>query len=313
LNRIATADVAMPVGRVAYCQFCNERGGVEADLTISRIGDESFLVLTPAFTHTHVRTWILEHTPADAQCVLTDVSAAYAMLNVQGPGSRALIAKLTSADLSQDAFPFATVRDIEIGYQTAKAMRISYTGELGWELYIQTEYALPIYDALIQAGAEFGLRHCGYHALNSLRIEKAYREWSHDMSPEDSLLDAGLGFTCGWDKPGGFVGRDALLEQRKTGTLKRRLVSFLLENPEPLLFHNEPIFRDGELTSYTTSAGYGHTLGGAMAMGYLHCEDGVDANFVSEGHYEIEVDGKREPAKASLAPLYDPKNRRIRT
>jgi 4-methylaminobutanoate oxidase (formaldehyde-forming) len=313
LNRIATADVAMPVGRVAYCQFCNERGGVEADLTISRIGDECFIVLTPAFTHTHVQAWILEHTPADAQCVLTDVSAAYAMLNVQGPGSRALIARLTSADLSQEAFPFATVRDIEMGYQTAKAMRISYTGELGWELYIQTEYALPVYDALIDAGAELGLRHCGYHALNSLRIEKAYREWSHDMGPEDSLLDAGLGFTCAWDKPDGFVGRDALLAQRKTGPLKRRLVSFLLEDPEPLLFHNEPIFRNGELTSYTTSAGYGHTLGGAMAMGYLHCEDGVDAGFVSDGHYEIEVDGKRQPAKASLAPPYDPQNRRIRT
>jgi 4-methylaminobutanoate oxidase (formaldehyde-forming) len=246
-------------------------------------------------------------------CVLTDISAAYAMLNVQGPNSRALIAKLTSADLSQEAFPFATVRDIEIGYQTAKAMRISYTGELGWELYIPTEYALPIYDALVDAGSEFGLRHCGYHALNSLRIEKAYREWSHDMSPEDSLLDAGLSFTCAWDKPGGFVGRDALLEQREAGTRQRRLASFLLEDPEPLLFHNEPIFRDGELTSYTTSAGYGHTLGGAMAMGFLHCKDGVDANFVSDGRYEIEVGGKRHPARASLAPLYDPKNCRIRT
>jgi 4-methylaminobutanoate oxidase (formaldehyde-forming) len=312
LNRIATAELAMPIGRVAYCQFCNERGGVEADLTISRLAEEEFLVLTPAFTHTHVEAWIRENTPSGANCVITDVSAAYAMLNVQGPNARALLAKLSSADFSNEAFPFASVRDIEIGYQTAKAMRISYTGELGWELYIRTEYALPIYDALITAGSEFGLRHCGYHALNSLRIEKAYREWSHDMGPEDSLLDAGLGFTCGWDKSGGFIGRDALLEKKEVGILQRRLVAFLLDDPEPLLFHNEPIYRDDELISYTTSAGYGHTLGGAMAMGYLHCEDGVDANFVSSGRYAIEVDGKRQPAKASLLPLYDPKNQRIR-
>ncbi|MBW2715206.1 MAG: GcvT family protein [Deltaproteobacteria bacterium] len=312
LDRVATADMSMPVGRVAYCHFLNERGGVEADLTISRLGEEAFLVVTPAFTHTHIESWLRDHIPADAACTLADLTSAYVMLNVQGPNSRALLATLSSADFSNDAFPFATVRDIEIGYQTAKALRISYTGELGWELYIRTEYALPVYDALIKAGSEFGLRHCGYHALNSLRIEKGYREWSHDMGPVDSLLDAGLAFTCAWDKPGGFIGREALLEQRNSGPLRRRIVSFLVEDPEPLLYHNEPIYREGELVSYSTSAGYGHTLGGAMAMGYLQREEGVDAGYVSNGRYEIEINGKRYAAKASLAPFYDPKNLRIR-
>jgi len=312
LNRIATADIAMPVGRVAYCQFCNERGGVEADLTISRLGDAEFLVVTPAFTHTHVEAWVREHIPDGAACVVADVTSAYVMLNVQGPHSRALLVALSSADFSNEAFPFATIRDIEIGYQQAKALRISYTGELGWELYIRTEYALPVYDALVEAGAEFGLRHCGYHALNSLRIEKAYREWSHDMGPEDALLDAGLAFTCAWEKAGGFVGREALLRQREAGPPRRRLISFLLDDPEPLLYHNEPVYRDGELASYSTSAGYGHTLGGAIALGYLQCEAGVDSAFVSGGRYEIEVDGKRCAARASLVPFYDPKNRRIR-
>jgi 4-methylaminobutanoate oxidase (formaldehyde-forming) len=304
--------MSMPVGRVGYCHFLNERGGVEADLTISRLGEEEYLVVTPAFTHTHIETWIRENIPTDAACTVADVTSAYVMLNVQGPNSRALLSKLSNADFSNEAFPFGTVREIEVGYQAAKALRISYSGELGWELYIRTEYALPVYDALIEAGSEFGLRHCGYHALNSLRIEKGYREWSHDMGPEDSLLDAGLGFTCAWDKPGGFIGREALLEQKNAGPLSRRIVSFLLEDPEPLLYHNEPIYRDGKLASYSTSAGYGHTLGGAMAMGYLEREEGVDADYVSNGRYEIEVNGKRYAAKASLTPLYDPKNERIR-
>jgi 4-methylaminobutanoate oxidase (formaldehyde-forming) len=312
LDRIATADMSMPVGRAAYCHFLNERGGVEADLTISRLGEEEYLVVMPAFTHTHVETWIRENIPADAACTVADLTSAYVMLNVQGPNSRALLGKISNADFSNEAFPFASVRDIEVGYQAAKALRISYSGELGWELYIRTEYALPVYDALIEAGSEFGLRHCGYHALNSLRIEKAYREWSHDMGPEDSLLDAGLGFTCAWDKPGGFIGREALLAQKQAGPLSRRIVSFLLEDPEPLLYHNEPIYRDGKLASYSTSAGYGHTLGGAMAMGYLKREEGVDADYVSSGRYEIEVNGKRYAAKASLTPMYDPKNERIR-
>ena len=312
LNRVATADMAMPVGKVAYTQFLNARGGVEADLTITRLADDAYMVVTAAFTATHVKAWIHENIGDEAFCVLTDVTGGYAMLNVQGPNARALLSEISSADFSNEAFPFATMQQVEIGYQNAMAIRISYTGELGWELYVPTEMALPVYDRLIEAGTAHGLKHCGYHALNSLRIEKAYREWAHDIGPLDSLIDAGLAFTCAWDKPGGFIGRDALLEQRDVGVPRRRLVQFLLDDPEPMLTHNEPILRDGERAGYTLSSGYAHTLGGCAAMGFLSCEDGVTADFVDAGTYRIEQANRIYDARASLTPMYDPKNTRIR-
>jgi 4-methylaminobutanoate oxidase (formaldehyde-forming) len=191
-------------------------------------------------------------------------------------------------------------------------LRLTYVGELGWELYIPTCFALPVYDALTAAGKAHGLRHCGYHALNSLRIEKAYRDWSHDIGPDDDPLQAGLAFTCAWDKPGGFIGRESLLRARAAGTPKRRLVQFMLEDAQPLLYHNEPIYRDGSINGHTTSAMYGHTLGAAVALGYLESPDGVSDDYVSSGRYEIQIDQRRVPARASLAPLYDPKSLRVR-
>jgi 4-methylaminobutanoate oxidase (formaldehyde-forming) len=310
LNRLATAEMSVPIGKVGYTQFLNERGGIEADITIARLAEDKYLVVTPAFTHTHVDAWIHDHIGEDVFCVTTDITAAHVMLNVQGPNSRALLSAISPADFSNEAFPFGTLREIEIGYQRATAVRISYTGELGWELYIPTEMALPVYDRLIDAGAEFGLKHCGYHTLNTLRAEKAYREWAHDIGPLDSLLDAGLAFTCAWEKKGGFIGREALLRQRNEGPLKRRLAQFLVEDPDPVLIHNEPILRDGERVGYTTSAGYGHTLGGSVALGYVKYEGGVDKAFVSEGTFTIEQADRTYPARASLAPLYDPKSLR---
>ena len=313
LNRIATADVAMPIGKVAYTQFLNKIGGVEADLTITRLADDRFLVVTAAFTTTHVIAWIRENIPDDAHCVITEISGAYAMLNVQGPHSRALLSEISNADYSTEAFPFGTMQPVEIGYQSAMAVRISYTGELGWELYIPTEMALPVYDTLIEAGAEHGLKHCGYHTLNTLRIEKAYREWSHDMGPRETLLEAGLGFTCAWDKPGGFIGREALIEQRQSNPLKRRLVQFLLDDPEPMLAHAEPILRGGVRVGYTTSAGYAHTLGACAAMGYVNHEDGVTADYIADGTYTLEQANRTYTAKASLTPMYDPNSERTRS
>jgi heterotetrameric sarcosine oxidase gamma subunit len=312
LNRIATASVSVAVGRIVYTQFLNERGGIEADLTIARLAPDRFMLVTAAFTQTHVEAWIRNHTPAEAHCVLTDLTGAYAMLNIQGPASRELLQSLSGQDFSNHAFPFGSCREIQIGYQSALAVRLTYVGELGWELYIPTPFALPLYDALIAAGGAFGLRHCGYHALNSLRIEKAYRDWSHDIGPDDDPLQAGLAFTCAWDKHGGFIGREALLQRRAAGAPKRRLVQFLLEDPEALLYHNEPIYRDGEINGYTTSAMYGHTLGGAVGLGYLECAEGVGDDFVHSGRYEIQIDRRRVPARASLTPLYDPANRRVR-
>ncbi|MGR8919749.1 MAG: GcvT family protein [Gammaproteobacteria bacterium] len=312
LNRVATADMDMPVGKVAYTQFLNRRGGVEADLTIARLGEDRYLAITAAFSATHVHAWIHENI-GDASCVITDVTSAYAMLNVQGPNSRALLAEISSADFSSEAFPFGTLQNVELGYQHAMAVRISYTGELGWELYVPTEMALPVYDRLVEAGSAHGLRHCGYHTLNTLRIEKAYREWAHDMGPLDSLIECGLAFTCAWDKPGGFIGREALLEERERGTPKRRLVQFLLDDPEPMLTHNEPILRDGKRIGHTLSSGYAHTLGACAAMGYLEDAGGVSADFVADGRYEIEQANRRHTATASLKPMYDPGSERTRS
>jgi 4-methylaminobutanoate oxidase (formaldehyde-forming) len=312
LNRIATANLNVPVGRCVYTQFLNDGGGIEADLTVTRLAEDRFLVVTAAFTQTHVESWIRNLTPADAFSIVTDVSAAYAMLNLQGPASRALLASLSQDDFSNEGFPFATAREIRIGYQTVLAVRLTFMGEIGWELYIPTPFALPVYDSLVGAGRAFGLRHCGYHALNSLRIEKAYRDWSHDIGPDDTPLEAGLAFTCAWDKPGGFVGREALLGQRRNGPLKRRLVQFLLEDPEPFLYHNEPIFRDSERVGITASAMYGHTLGASVALGYVSNPAGVSDAFVAGGQFSIEAAGRRFVARASLTPLYDPNGARIR-
>jgi heterotetrameric sarcosine oxidase gamma subunit len=312
LNRIATANVDVSVGRCVYTQFLNSAGGIEADLTVTRLAADRFLVVTAAFTQTHVEAWIRNLIPEGAVCTVSDLSDAYAMLNVQGPASRALLQTLSNDDFSADGFPFATCRQVRVGYQTVLALRLTYVGELGWELYIPTPFAQPVYDALVEAGRAHGLRHCGYHTLNSLRIEKAYRDWPHDIGPADSPLEAGLGFTCDWKKPGGFIGRDALLAQRDAGLPRRRLVQFLLEDPEPLLYHNEPIYRDGERIGFVTSAMYGHTLGGAVALGYVPHKSGCSDAYIQAGRYEIELASDKVPARASLAPLYDPKNLRVR-
>ena len=313
LNRIATADMRMAVGRVIYTHFLNERGGVEADITISRLAPDQYLVVTPAFTCTQVKAWLHDHIDTDACCVVTDVSSAWAMLNLQGPHSRALLTAVSNASFDNAAFPFGSWQMIEIGLQSALALRVSYTGELGWELYIPTEMATAVYDQLSAAGPAFGLAHCGYHALNSLRIEKAYREWAHDMGPCDSLLDAGLGFTCAWDKAGGFIGRDALLRARESGPRTRRLVQFVLDDPEPMLVHNEPILRDGSAVGATTSAAYAHTLGGAAALGYVSHADGVTADYIAAGRFQIEQANRVYDVRASLTPLYDPTNLRSRS
>ncbi len=312
LNSLATNNLTVPIGKVVYTQFLNQAGGIEADLTVTRLALDQYWVVTAAFTQTHVESLIRRQITADDFCVVTDLTNAYSMLNVQGPNSRALLQAVTSTDMSHAAFPFGTCREIQIGYQSLYAMRITYVGELGWELYIPTAFTLPVYDSLIETGRAHGLKHCGYHTLNSLRIEKAYREWAHDIGPHDNPLEAGLGFTCAWDKPGGFVGREALLKARQAGIPKRRLAQFVLEDAEPLLYHNEPIYRDGKLNSYTTSAMYGHTLGAAVAMGYVVHEEAATDDFVLNGHYEIEIGKRRYPARCYLKPAYDPQNLNVR-
>jgi 4-methylaminobutanoate oxidase (formaldehyde-forming) len=190
---------------------------------------------------------------------------------------------------------------------------VTYVGELGWELYIPTEFATSVFDAIVDAGREFGLRHAGYHALNSLRMEKGYRHWGHDITPDDTPLESGLGFVVGWDKPGGFVGRDALVEQKAAG-VRRRLVQFALADPSKLLYHNEPIWRDGVIAGSITSGMYGHTVDASLGMGWVAAPDGqlADRDWVLSGAYEIEVACECVAARASLEPWYDPKSLRVR-
>jgi 4-methylaminobutanoate oxidase (formaldehyde-forming) len=268
------------------------------------------MVVTAATSQTRDFHWIQRHL-GDHRVALSDQTSAYAVLGVMGPSARELLNRVSPADLSNEAFPFGTFQEIEIGYALVRALRVTYVGELGWELHIPTEYALHVFDTLVAAGAASGVRLVGMHAMNSLRIEKAYRHWGHDITDEDTPLEAGLSFAVAFDKAGGFIGREALMRQREEGPTKR-LVQFLLEDPEPLLYHNEPIWRDDQIVGYVTSGMYGHTLGGAVGLGYVNHSQGVNADFVRSGRYEIEVAGKRIAAKASLRPMYDPKSLRIR-
>ena len=311
LNRVCTNNVDVRPGRIVYTQWLNERGGIEADLTVTRLGEDIFFVVTAAATEVRDFHWLKGHIPADAHCVLTNVTSGFSVISLMGPNARALLQSLTPADLSNEAFRFATSREIELGYAFVRASRITYVGELGWELYIPTEFAAGVYDAIIAAGEPFGLAHAGYHALDSLRIEKAYRHWGHDITDEDSPVEAGLEFTLKFDKPGGFIGREAMLRQREQG-LAKRLVQFKLRDPEPLLHHNEPIWWGDQIAGYIRSGNYGHTLGGAIGLGYVTGPLALDPSEIEGAAFEIEVAGVRVPAQASLKPLYDPNNRRIR-
>ena len=211
LNRVCANNVDVAAGRVVYTQWLNERGGIEADLTVTRLSETAFMIIGGAETEVRDFYWLKRQIPDDAHCVLTNVTSSMGVLSIMGPKARDLLQSLTPADMSQAGFPFATSREIELGYAMVRASRITFVGELGWELYVPTEFMQHVYDGIIEAGEAFGLVHAGYHALNSLRLEKAYRHWSHDITDEDSPLEAGLGFVIKFDKAGGFIGREALL------------------------------------------------------------------------------------------------------
>ena len=311
LNRIATADCRVPTGKVVYTQFLNERGGIEADLSITRLAADRFLIVTAAFTATHVTAWLNEHIDRDCHCTVTDISDGWCMLNIQGPRSRELLSGIAAGDWSNEAFPFGTAQQVRIGYSQALAVRLTYVGELGWELYVPVPFAVSVYDRILEAGKPLGLRHCGYHTLNSLRIEKAYRDWSHDIGPDDTPLDAGLAFTCAWSKPDGFIGREALLEARPEPR-RRRLVQFLLADPQAMLHHNEPILLNGTRAGLITSGMFGHTLGGAVGLGYVNDEHGVSDELITTGSFEILIGNQQVRARASLRPFYDPGGARPR-
>lgn len=308
LNRVASAQMDVAQGRIVYTTFLNDRGGIEADLTVTRLSETAFLLVVPGATLQRTLAWLRRHLAEDF-AVITDVSAGESVLAVMGPRSRDLLALVSPDELSNDAHPFGTMREIEIGMGLARAHRVTYVGELGWEFYIATDQTAHVFEALAEAGEGLGLTLCGLHALDSCRIEKGYRHWGHDITDEDHVLEAGLGFTVSRRKPE-FIGREAVLRKAEEG-LARRLVQFRLTDPEPLLYHNEAVLRDGRIVGPITSGNYGHHLGAAIGMGYVPAKGQTDDEILGS-RYQIEVAGRRHDAVASLVPMYDPRSERVR-
>jgi heterotetrameric sarcosine oxidase gamma subunit len=307
LDRLAANDLDVPVGRTVYTPFLNERGGYESDLTISRVGAQAWFLVTGSAQRVRDADWIARHA-GPARVTLTDVTEAWATLGLMGPRARDVLARVSPADLGSAAFPYGSVRDIAVAGVSVRAIRVSYAGELGWELYAPAARAPEVWDALTATG---DVTPAGYYALDALRIEKGYRAWGRELTPDDTPLEAGLGFTVRWDKPGGFVGREALLAQRARG-VSRRLLLFALEEPEAVAWGDEPIYTGGRVVGTLTSAAHGHTLGRPVAMGYVACAAGDTGASLLEARYEIDIAGTRVAAAASLRPWVDPTGARLR-
>jgi 4-methylaminobutanoate oxidase (formaldehyde-forming) len=312
LNRICANNVAVPVGRCVYTQWLNAQGTIEADLTVTRLREDAYLVVSADGTFSSVKSWLKRHIPEDAHVFVADITSGYNILNLQGPESRQLLHKVSQANLSNEAFPYLTIQDIDIGYAPVKALRITYVGELGWELYVPAEFTLHVFNTIMEAGEAVGLKLAGLQALDSLRMEKAYRDYGHDINNTDTPIEVGLRYLVDFGKPGGFTGREALLKHIEKGPPKYRLVQFLLEDPQPLLYYSEPIYRDGVFAGHVIAGSYGHTLGAAVAVGHVNRVEGVTQEYIRSGSYEIDIAGERYRAKASLRPMYDPDNERVR-
>ena len=308
LNYISGANCDVPIGKIVYTQFLNEDGGIEADVTVTRLSELSFMVVTPAATRLADQTWMLRHS-INFNIVIIDVTSAEGVLAIMGPNSRKLLSQISSADLSNQNNPFGTAQEVEIGMGLARIHRVSFVGELGWEVYATSDQAGHIFEVIADAGQEMGLKFCGMHMMDSCRIEKGFRHFGHDITCEDHVLEAGLGFAVQVNKPN-FIGRTAVLKKQDAG-LNKRLLQFKLNEKEPLLYHNEPIIRDGKISGYISSGNYGHTLGGAIGLGYIECENETVDDLLRSS-YEIEVAGSRIKAAASLRPMYDPKAERVR-
>ncbi|MEM5520517.1 FAD-dependent oxidoreductase [Sulfitobacter sp. AS59] len=308
LNHIGGGQYDVPVGKIVYTQFLNDRAGIEADVTITRLSDTAYLVVTPAATRLADETWMRRH-QGDFNVVITDVTAGEAVLAVMGPNARKLMQAVSPNDFSNAVNPFGTAQEIELGMGTARVHRVTYVGELGWEVYVSADMAAHAFETMMAAGQDIGAKLCGMHMMDSARIEKGFRHFGHDITSEDHVLEAGLGFAVKTDKPA-FIGRDAVLRKKETG-LERRLVQFKLTDPEPLLYHNEPVLRDGQIIGYLSSGAYGHHLGAAVGMGYVPCPAETPAQVLASS-YEIDIAGTRIKADVSLKPMYDPSSERVK-
>jgi heterotetrameric sarcosine oxidase gamma subunit len=313
LNLICANDIDVTVGKLVYTQWLNERGGIQADVTVTRLSETSFLIVTIAASQTRDMAWLLRHIPPDSHVFVRDITSGLATLALMGPKSRDLLSRISSNDVSTAAFPFASSQEIELGYARVRASRITFVGELGWELAIPADFAGHVFDTIIEAGADLGLRHGGFFAINSMRMEKGYRHWGHDIGEEDTPLEAGLGFAVAFEKAGGFIGRDALLRQRDKGPLKRRLVQMSVPEAQgKLLHHDEPIWCGNRIVGSVTSGAYGHRVGATLGLGYVTAEDGVTADYLAAQPFEVEIAWERHPVNLQLTPWYDPKSARVR-
>ncbi|GAA4126582.1 FAD-dependent oxidoreductase [Nocardioides fonticola] len=313
LQWLCTADVDVEIGRVVYTGMLNRRGTYEADVTVTRTGETEFLIVSSAASTIRDQHHIRRHVPAGLDVHLTDVTTQYAVLGVMGPRSRDLLGALTGADLADAAFPFATSREIDLGHAVVRATRITYVGELGWELYVPVEFAAGVYELLREAGRDLGVGPAGYYAIEALRLEKGYRAWGRELTPDRSPVEAGLLFTCKLGTGIDFLGRDAVERARAEGA-RRRLVSFVAEDPAVTLWGGELIRRDGVPVGQVTSAAFGATLGASVGLGYLAAPAGVTATpaWAREGRYEIDVAGVLTPVRVSTRSPYDPDDTRIR-
>ncbi|MCU0686885.1 MAG: FAD-dependent oxidoreductase [Polyangiaceae bacterium] len=318
LNFVSGNNVDGAPGLITYTQWLNEGGTLEADLTVTKLDDERYWVVASDTAHRHVEAWLRRHIArAGAEgrgdhAFVTDVTGGWSQINVQGPRSRELMQAITTCDLSNEAFPFRTAREIDIGFARALCVRITYLGELGYELYVPSEMAAHVYDRLTEAGSHCGLRHAGLKALASLRMEKGYRDYGHDIDNTDSVLEVGLGFALDLKKPGGFLGKEAVLAKKAQGPLTRKLLQVLVKDPEPLMFHAEIVKRDGQRVGYVRAASYGFTLGGAVGLAMIEAGEPLDQAWIDQGTWEVEIANKTYPAVASLRPLYDPEMKRIK-
>jgi sarcosine dehydrogenase len=311
LSWICANNVSRPPGRITYTQMLNDRGGIECDLTVTRLAEDSYYIVTGTGFVTHDFAWIARNIPEDADAHLLDVTTQFATLSLMGPRARDVLQQVTEDDVSNAAFPFGTAKQIRIAGAPVRALRLTYVGELGWELHIPGEYAVTVYDLLMQAGRAYGLVNAGYRAIESLRLEKGYRAWGADIGPDYTPIEAGLGWAVKLKSETPFQGREALLAQQRDG-VRKRLACFTVDDTDPVLLGRETIYRDGKRVGWLSSAGWGYTVGKHIGYGYVRHDGGVDSEFLRSGRYELEVAGRRTPCTVHLTPLYDPQMEQIK-
>jgi len=311
LERLSANSVDVELGKGVYTQWLNERGGIEADLTVTRLSQDEFWVVTSAASQTRDWAW-LRRACRGHSVEISDVTEDWSVLGVMGPHSRGLLESVSHIDLSNKSCPFGSMTEIVIAGVSCNALRMSYVGELGWELYIPADQAGAVYEEIRRNGDRFGLRLAGFHAMNALRLEAGYRHWGHDISDEDTPLEAGLGFAIAWDKPVEFIGREALLKQRGE-TLTKRLIQFRVEDPDLISYHDDPIFRNSVYVGRTTGGMWSHTQDRCLSMAYLNNPSGVDQAWLDSGDWQIEIGTRRRPVTPSIRSFYDPKNQKVRS